>query len=89
MKRPTERGVSVNSHDATDKMLACLNHSVRSGPEYQQERNYFDACARWWGELTPEQRETGSVAINAFTHHHRKGAEGIVAVLPAAPKCPL
>jgi len=84
-----QAGISHLSRDPADKLAACLNHSVRAGPEYQLERNYFDACARWWGELTPEQRETGSVVIDAFTHRHRKGAEGIAASLPAAPKCPL
>ena len=76
------------SHE-TDKMRACLNHSVRSGPEYRRAPSYFDACALWWAALTPEQRETGAVVVDAFTNRHRKGAEGIAALLPAAPKYPL
>ena len=81
--------IAKDNPDAADKLMACLNHAVRHSPEYKHHRGYFDACARWWVELTPEQRETGLVVVGAFTHRHHKGAEGIAASLPPAPKCPL
>jgi hypothetical protein len=59
MKRQGKPGVSELSRNPADKLAACLNHRVRSGPEYQRERNYFDACARWWGELTPSNGKQG------------------------------
>ena len=71
-------------------MLACLNHSVNvGGAVYLQAPNYFDACARWHAELTPDQRETVLVVIDAFTHARREAAEKIADSLPSAPKYPL
>jgi hypothetical protein len=87
-RRTTKAGVTVASHDAADKLMACLNHGRTQGPDYKRERNYFSACARWWNGLTPAQRETALVVIDAYTHTHRDAAERMAAELPAAPACP-
>ena len=73
-----------------DKLFACLNHSVGvASAAYMKAPNYFDACARWHAELTPDQRETVLIVQDAYAGPHRKTAEGIADSLPSAPKCPL
>lgn len=88
-KRDPERGISRNSHDAADKLYACLNHGTNVGSAaYIQNPDYFAACARWHAELTPADKETVLVVIDAYTHARQDAAEKIADSLPSAPKRP-
>jgi hypothetical protein len=78
---------SAMSADATDKMLACLNH-VFTGSDYKMAPAYYDACARWWAQLSPEQQQTGQLVIDAHDGPQREAALGIAASLPPAPRYP-
>jgi hypothetical protein len=60
-------GISKNSGASVDKLLACLNHGVNvGGGVYMKDPNYFDASARWWAELTPQQRDTVQIVQDAY-----------------------
>jgi hypothetical protein len=60
-------GISKNSGDPEDKLLACLNHGVNiGGAAYMKDPNYFDACARWHAELTPLQRDTVRIVQDCY-----------------------
>ncbi len=74
------------SHDPADKLLACLNYSATP---IDKHRAYFDACMRWYNQLSPDHRETALTVIDAYSGPHRNAAAGIAAAMPAAPKCPL
>jgi hypothetical protein len=90
MKNPkTERGVSQLSDAPIDKLKACINQYVSRDPGYALHKDYFDALARWHAKLTPLEQETVLVVIDTFTHGHKVAAEGIAAMLPPAPKCPV
>jgi hypothetical protein len=87
VKRQPKSGISQLSHSTADKLMACLNHGVNVGSAgYLQNPDYFAACARWHAELTPDQRETVLVIIDAYTHARRDAAEKMAASLPSAPK---
>ena len=77
----------VMSGDATEKMLACLNHAF-TGADYKMAPAYYDACARWWAQLSPEQRTTGQIVIDSYAGPQREAALGIAATLPPAPRSP-
>ena len=69
MMRPERPGVSHLSRDAADKLYAALNHGTNVGSAaYIQNPDYFAACARWHADLSPDQRETVLVVIDAYTH---------------------
>jgi hypothetical protein len=79
--RQSEAGISKNSGDPADKLLARPNHGVGvASAAYMQAPNYFDACARWFAELTPLQRDTVQIVQDCYAGPHS---------LPSAPKCPL
>ena len=88
MKRTTKAGISELSKAPADKLAACLSSAVRQSPDYPTHRQYFDACARWWAELTPLQRDTVQIVQDCYAGPHRDAAESIAASLPSAPKCP-
>ena len=70
--------------------MAALDHGVNVGRAgYQQHPDYFAVCARWHAELTPDQRDTVLVVIDAYAGPHRDAAESIAAQLPSAPGCSL
>src|SRR5262245_42302085 len=82
-KREPKRGISKLTRDAADKLMACLNHGVNVGSAaYVQDPDYYSACARWHAELSPDQRDTVLVVIDAHTHARRDAAEKIAAALP-------
>ena len=88
-KRQPKRGISHNSRDAADKLYACLNHGTNVGSAaYLTNPDYFNACARWHAELSPQEKETVLVAIDAFTHARWDAAAEIASSLPSAPKYP-
>jgi hypothetical protein len=85
--RQSGAGISSNSGDPADKLMAWLNHGVNvGGAAYMQAPNYFDACARWHAELTPLQRDTVQIVQDCYADPHRDAAESIAASLPSAPK---
>jgi hypothetical protein len=53
---------------------------------YIQNHDYFAAYARWHAELTPADKETVLVVIDAFTHARWDAAAEITSTLPSAPK---
>ena len=77
----------VMSGAAADKLAACLNYSAT--PSDGSHHPYFDACARWFSLLSPEDKETVLTVIDCVAGPHSDSAESIAASLPAAPKCPL
>jgi hypothetical protein len=92
MKR--ERGISrqdVRSLKAglEDKVLACVTGGMRDA-FYRVEPDYFDACAKWWDELTPTERNTAQIVIDTHKepYHRRDVIEEIARALPPAPAYP-
>ena len=77
----------VMSGDARDKLAACLNYCAM--PAGSAHHAYFDACARWFNLLSPDQKETVLTVIDCVAGPHGNAAEGIAATLPPAPTCPL
>jgi hypothetical protein len=77
----------VMSGDAADKLAACLNYAAT--PDKAAHHPYFDACARWFNSLSPDDKETVLTVIDAVAGPHSGAAESIAASLPPAPKCPL
>ena len=70
--------------------MACFSNAVRLSPEYKRgHRSYFEFCARWWAELTPDQRDAAQIVIDCYAGPHRDAAESVAAGLPSAPKRPL
>jgi hypothetical protein len=55
------------SGDADDKLAACLNWPCTSKVRAAQE--YFDACARWFAMLSPDDRD----AVRTINYHRRSG----------------
>jgi hypothetical protein len=73
------------SGDADDKLAACF---ARPSTDPTEQR-YFDACARWWSTLTPQNRDVVRTIIDAVASAHKDAAESMAAALPPAPRCPL
>ena len=73
------------SSDPADKMCACQNH-IWSRDAYKLAPDYFDACERWWGLLSAEQREIGNDMISF--HDRDEAVLELAADLPDAPKFP-
>jgi hypothetical protein len=76
------------SDDTQDKLQACLNQTWAES-DYNAAMDYYDACVAWWGELTPDQQETGLAVPDTHSFEYPDAAERIAATLPAAPRCPL
>ena len=74
------------SGDAADKLAACLNYSAT--PDGAARHLYFDACARWFNSLSPDDEETVLTVIDCVAGPHGDIAESIAASLPPAPKFP-
>jgi hypothetical protein len=51
--------------------------------------DYQEACARWYADLTPQERTTAMAAVAALDLGHEPDAAEIVSVLPPAPAFPL
>ena len=79
--------VTVMSGDAADKLAACLNWA--SSSEENATQDYFDACARWFALLSPDDRDAVRTIIDVMANAHKNAAKGMAATLPPAPKCPL
>jgi hypothetical protein len=77
--------ISGVSRDPADKMCACLNHTWTKDA-YKLAPDYFDACARWWGLLSADQREIGNDMISF--HDRDEAVLELAADLPDAPKFP-
>lgn len=73
------------SGDAADKLAACFAKPSKD----PTEQRYFDACARWWSMLTPQNQDVVRTIIDVMVSPHRDAAEGMAAGLPEAPKRPL
>jgi len=77
------------SQAASDKLMACLNHGTNARNDgYLKRPGYFDACRRWWSDLTQAEKDLVIVVIDACDHGRREAAANIAGSLPPAPKCP-
>jgi hypothetical protein len=61
--RPHPNRSTLLSNDPQDKRCACLNHAWTDGA-YALAPDYFDACARRWSKLYPEQMEAAEDMIS-------------------------
>ena len=77
----------VMSGAAADKLAACLNYAAI--PDKAAHHPYFDACARWFNSLSPDDKETVLTVIDCVAGPHGDIAESMAASLPPAPRCPL
>jgi hypothetical protein len=60
-------------------LMAALSYGVNVGSAAcLTDPDYFNACARWHAGLTPADKETVLVVIDAYTHA-RDNAESIAA----------
>jgi len=75
------------SGDAADKLAACFAWACHSTDPTEQR--YFDACARWWSMLTPQNQDVVRTIIDVMASPHKDAAEVMAAQLPEAPKRPL
>jgi len=75
------------SGDAADKLSACFAWACTS--KDPTEQRYFDACARWWSMLTPQNQDVVRTIIDVMASPHKDAAEGMAAKLPEAPKRPV
>jgi len=80
----TRPGMSDN---AREKLAACLNYSAT--PSGAGKHPYFDACAQWFNNLSPDDKETVLDVIDCVASSHSDIAESIAATLPPAPRCRL
>jgi hypothetical protein len=74
------------SGDAADKLAAGFAWACHSTDPTEQR--YFDACARWWSMLTPQNQDVVRTIIDVMASPHKDAAEGMAAGLPGAPKRP-
>jgi hypothetical protein len=74
------------SGDAADKLAACFAWACHSSDPTEQR--YFDACARSWSMLTPQNEDVVRTIIDVLASPHKDAAEGMAAGLPEAPKRP-
>lgn len=75
------------SGHADDKLAACVNWPCTSKDRATQD--YFDACARWFAMLSPDDRDAVRTIIDVVASAHEHAAKGMAASLPPAPKRPL
>jgi hypothetical protein len=61
------------SGDAADKLAACFSWACTSTDPAEQR--YFDACARWWSMLTPQNQDVVRTIIDALASAHRDAGD--------------
>ena len=66
------------SGDADDKLAACFNWPCTSKDRATQE--YFDACARWFAMLSPDDRDAVRTIIDVVASAHEHAAIGLAAI---------
>ena len=62
------------SGDAADKLAACFAWACHSTDPTEQR--YFDACARWWSMLTPQNQDMLRTIIDVLANPHKGRGRG-------------
>jgi hypothetical protein len=77
------------SHDATDKLRACLNLNTGDGAaDFQRHPGYAQACRAWHKGLTDDQRDLALHTVDAFLKRGDSYGQQWATRLPPAPRCP-
>jgi hypothetical protein len=69
-----------------DKLYAAACHGL--GDTDDLGADYLEACARWYADLTPQERTRAMVAVAALDLGREPDAAEIASVLPPAPVFP-
>jgi hypothetical protein len=80
---------SINlSHDAQDKLQACLNQTWAES-DYEAAKGLLRCVRCLVDELTPDQLKRAFAVLETYSFEHPEASEKVAATLPAAPRCPL
>jgi hypothetical protein len=74
------------SNAACDKLYAAACHDL--GDAADLSADYLEACARWYADLSPQERATAAAAVAAFDLGHESEGAAIAGMLPPAPVFP-
>jgi hypothetical protein len=69
-----------------DKLYAAACHDL--GETDDLGADYLEACARWYADLTPQERTLAMAAVAALDLGREPDAAEIARVLPPAPVFP-
>jgi len=74
------------SNASDDKLYAAACHDL--GDTSDLGADYLEACARWYADLTPQERTLAMAAVAALDLGRESDAQEITRVLPPAPRFP-
>jgi hypothetical protein len=72
---------------AYDKLYAAACHDLGDTAGFGAD--YLEACARWYADLTPQERTSATAAVAAFDLGRESDRAAIARMLPPAPAFPL